>query len=433
MADIKKYEANTAKKELTIPSNPDDISSGELKLLSDDAADREQKRIRIKNAFDRPAQYKRLVNEQIILNQELLILKIKKTKDTNRIFEKKSIEGDNYSDVDYQRDLDRVNKFYDRKIETVRGKITLNSNKLRSLDDNFFGLIDPNRVKKSEEDKRKIREARAKERRIRFKLKSQIKLQLIKRFKDEPNKLRAVINGISFIATIYLQKVGTNNAKVEILVDNVLAIIEDAKTDPTVEKLKNAKNERDLALQYIQLNRIYLESLINLVNSLSLIQNILSGILAILYLIPFPSPPKVFKVISQISQAVEDLAGLLNTVNFLISKLLEDLNFQESRLLEASGFLDGNLDDLTPEDILDLIGDGLGYMNGFDYKGFRFFIREEENPAPEFVIKGNKRRYVAALDASDIERLRSDYSFTLDPNVLVEQLKLEIDKQNLVA
>ena len=63
------------------------------------------------------------------------------------------------------------------------------------------------------------------------------------------------------------------------------------------------------------------------------------------------------------------------------------------------------------------------------YKGFKFEIKEEQNP--RFVVKNNKRHYAVAVDRDGVEVLKSDYSFTLDPNDLVEQLKLVIDQRNL--
>jgi hypothetical protein len=63
------------------------------------------------------------------------------------------------------------------------------------------------------------------------------------------------------------------------------------------------------------------------------------------------------------------------------------------------------------------------------YKGFTFVIKEEVDI--KFVVKGNKRHYVVAVDTKNVEQLKSDYSFTLDPQQLVNQLKLVIDQQNL--
>jgi NADH-quinone oxidoreductase E subunit len=116
------------------------------------------------------------------------------------------------------------------------------------------------------------------------------------------------------------------------------------------------------------------------------------------------------------------------------AKLLDDLNYQESRLLQINSILDINFENLTSAEISALINDarsGLGYLKGYDYKGFRFFIKEEENP--NFIVKGNKRRYAVALNKDDNEILKSQYSFTLEPDILIEELKLIIDEKNLVA
>jgi hypothetical protein len=74
---------------------------------------------------------------------------------------------------------------------------------------------------------------------------------------------------------------------------------------------------------------------------------------------------------------------------------------------------------------------GLGYLNGFDYNGFKFYLKEENNP--NFVIRGYKRRYVVATNTSGKEIIQSDYSFTLEPEVLIDQIKVEIDLKNLLA
>ena len=63
------------------------------------------------------------------------------------------------------------------------------------------------------------------------------------------------------------------------------------------------------------------------------------------------------------------------------------------------------------------------------YKGFTFALKEENNP--KFNVRGNKRHYAVAINKNNVEIVKSDYSFTQDPNDLIEQLKLIIDQQNL--
>jgi hypothetical protein len=63
------------------------------------------------------------------------------------------------------------------------------------------------------------------------------------------------------------------------------------------------------------------------------------------------------------------------------------------------------------------------------YKGFRFVIKEENDP--KFVVRGNKRHYAVAINTREVEQIKSDFSFTLNPQQLVDQLKFIIDQQNL--
>ena len=63
------------------------------------------------------------------------------------------------------------------------------------------------------------------------------------------------------------------------------------------------------------------------------------------------------------------------------------------------------------------------------YNGFTFVVKEENDP--KYNVSGNKRHYVMAVDTKNVERLKSDYSFTLNPQQLVSQLKIIIDRQNL--
>jgi hypothetical protein len=114
--------------------------------------------------------------------------------------------------------------------------------------------------------------------------------------------------------------------------------------------------------------------------------------------------------------------------------LIDDLEYQESRLNQIGNILEQNLNNLSINDLNDLLlssSQGLGYLSGYDYKGFKFFIKEESNP--NFVVKGNKRRYATAANKDGNDVLQSSSSFTLEPDVLVEELKLQIDQKGLVA
>jgi len=120
----------------------------------------------------------------------------------------------------------------------------------------------------------------------------------------------------------------------------------------------------------------------------------------------------------------EDYASRLRNSDTLLSLLSSQNPNADSdtlkNLLNNSSLLNlsGLVNQITPT-----------LSNLGSYKGFTFFTREENDP--KFTVRGNKRHYVVAVDTKNIERIKSDYSFTLNPTQLVTQLKLVIDQQNL--
>ena len=145
-------------------------------------------------------------------------------------------------------------------------------------------------------------------------------------------------------------------------------------------------------------------------------------------------PLGVINTIDSKTKTLNDIKAsasvLLRISNKIVSKLIDDLNYQESRLLPIEGLLDSGLNNLTSSQILNL-SPQLGYLQGYDYKGFKFFVKEENNP--KFVVKGNKRKYATAVNKDGNDILKSTSSFTLSPDVLIEELKLQIDQKGLVA
>ena len=115
----------------------------------------------------------------------------------------------------------------------------------------------------------------------------------------------------------------------------------------------------------------------------------------------------------------------------LLSNEIIRLNELRDRLKEISLKLDGKtLSNLNDQELSDLSNEFLPTGGNYgSYKGFKFAIKEEQDP--RFVVKGNKRRYAVAIDRYGVEIIRSEYSFTQDPNDLIEQLKLVIDQRNL--
>ncbi len=428
------------------PSGLSDSEKEELKKLSaDQQAVKDGRNKRLKDAWGRPKLYVQKID--LLAKKKLAIInsELDYNKQINELKYRKEYDLE-YTQEQYDKDTDVIiRRYYNTNeflvengvrypigiIPTLEAEIVTLKEEINALDDNFFGLIDPNRVRRSKEDKKRLRELRKKERKNKRKNKTSLKRQLLLRWRNEPNKFKTVVNIISYIANIYIEYVGVNNAKIDTIVDEVNILIDNIKT---ADDVKKAKIQRDLAVIYINLNKNYLEKTAKLLNDVGVLNNTLSTIVSLmLFLPPTLYSPQIERIIKFLQETISDLSSLFTTGNFLIQSLQADLNDAEARLKQIGNILDLNLSNLTPEQIQSLQNGSLGYLFGYDYKGFKFYLREEEKPEPKNVIKGTKRRYAAAVDTIGKERIRSEYSFTLDPDVLIEQLKLEIDKQNLLA
>jgi len=249
----------------------------------------------------------------------------------------------------------------------------------------------------------------------------------------------SIIIVIGVLADYLLGTISIGNKKIENLVDKVNLFIKNIKTENDIQKAKLYVNRAKLI---INTNRQKLETIKTILSILEILIPLLDIILGLFKANPIPSaiPPGVgvplgtINTIDSKTKTLDDLklaaSILLRIANKIVSKLIDDLNYQESRLLPIEGLLDSGLDNLTSSQIQNL-GPQLGYLQGYDYKGFKFFIKEENNS--KFVVRGNKRRYATAVNRDGNDILVSTSSFTLSPDVLIEELKLQIDQKGLVA
>ena len=241
------------------------------------------------------------------------------------------------------------------------------------------------------------------------------------------------------LSNFLISSITIGNKRIEKVVDRVNEQIKNIRTEQDIQKARLSVNRAKLIINQ---NRVKLQTIQTVILILGILIPLLDTILNLFKSNPVPSavppgigvPLGVINTIDSKSKTLDDLklaaVVILSIISQIIAKLIDDLNFQESRLLPIEGLLDSGLDNLSSAQIANLSA-GLGYLKGYDYKGFRFFIKEEENP--NFVVKGNKRRYAVALNRDGNEILQSEYSFTLSPDILIEELKLKIDEENLVA
>jgi hypothetical protein len=312
--------------------------------------------------------------------------------------------------------LTKLDNFYTEKITTLEDQKSKLKEEYSKLNDEFYGL----KKQKDQVDRQ---------------LKGDEKDEKINNQKNKTKfrpSFTEVIDGISFVLSTILEFISINNAKIEHLVDTTNEIISKAQTKSDLEA---AKLSRDTAIIIITSNKRQLDSINSILQFLELLTTILSSLINVLSLLPpLVITGATIRLLTKLDKILNDSSSLLSVANLVVSKLIDDLNYQESRLLRLGDILDNNITELTSQEILDILNSNrnqLGYLSGMDYKGFKFYIKEENNS--KFNVKGNKRRYAVALNKEGNEILQSISSFTLDPDVLVEELKLQIDQKGLVA
>jgi hypothetical protein len=341
------------------------------------------------------------------INNNPIYLPVRVSSDDDKIENEKRVE-------DKQNAIDNINEFYKERLKNLRIQKEKLKEEFNKLNDRWFGLSKTEAEKALERNHDKQDE----------------KLNQAKNKGKKPT-FSDIVSALSFIVSTLLQFISISNKKIEELVNQVNNIISSASTKTDIDSARSARNS---ALIIISINRNYLSVVNNIISLLNQIIPILSILISVFSLLPVTfMNAGIILQFQRLQKLLSDCVSLLNVASLVTDKLIEDLNYQESRLLPLNELLDANLDNLSADDLKKLISSytQLGYLNGYDYKGFKFYIKEEEDP--KFVVKGNKRRYAVAINQKGNEVLKSKFSFTLDPNVLVEELKLIIDQKDLVS
>jgi hypothetical protein len=238
----------------------------------------------------------------------------------------------------------------------------------------------------------------------------------------------AIMYVIGYVLNNYLISLAGTVQNLTDLVNKTNDILVSASTKQDILKSKVA---RDAAIA--ELNRAFSQIAV-IRNYLQLLQDLLtifSLVLRVLLLIPFPITAKVSEQITKAILTLDALLIMVAIMNSALSNILDQIGALEATLLPLNELIDQAINNnLSPGDINALLNKSkLGLIEGTVYRGFTFGILEENDP--RFVVAGNKRRYAVIYDRSGFIVLQSKPSFTLDPYVLVEELKLIIDEQNL--
>jgi len=241
--------------------------------------------------------------------------------------------------------------------------------------------------------------------------------------------------------TNLLVNVAVQNTRLQELVDTTNEIIDAADTP---EKIQQAIVARNNALKIIddqerKLN--ILRILITILRIVIVICVIAIIVLTIIYSIPPPGglgpvmPPPIKRIVKRLKKIVETLALALPIISSILVQSLAELEDFRQQLRDVNDLLENKLEsntDINNNNVGDVRGNIQPGILPETYKGFKFAIREESGPNSK-VVRGYKRHYAVAIDTNNVEVLKSELSFTLDPNDLIDQLKLIIDRENLIA
>jgi hypothetical protein len=386
------------------------------------------------------------------------------------------------TEEEYQAEVALENASYEK------GKKIIDDN-LAGLEDRLKRIIlDP--YKKAKENYLKFKADIAKKKIDRDSFKTLIKSEKVQQLNK--NLFKTLVAITATLLTEQLIKIIADSNNLQELVDKTNDIIDAAQT---INELNQARIARNSCISKINQQENRIRAVLNVLNVLNIILTVFGILVALLNAIPgFPAPvAKKLATLWVNAKQIRDGIGV--TLSILIPMLqsaitiLEDLKNQlreinqriEDKTLqlldddELSSYLEGiknssedpscttsrfpgeidqdyynrlrrstcikdllakqnptaNPLDLSNAGLLDL-SQQITPPNNNDfgtYKGFKFVIKEENDS--KFVVRGNKRHYAVAINTREVEQVKSDLSFTLNPQQLVDQLKFIIDQQNL--
>ena len=225
--------------------------------------------------------------------------------------------------------------------------------------------------------------------------------------------------------TILISKLAVQNSNLQTLVDNTNDIIDNAQTP---EQLDNARVSRNSAYNVLDNNE---RTFIRIQESLQIIQIIITVtqiLIPLLFLLPVPPLPLIEELQKKLSLA----QIVLITLTALLIPIIDELNDLKAQLKTVDNKLDLETINTNSLDNLNALLNSIKQPKDEIYKGFKLKIKEDQDPRT-FVKDSIKRHYAVALDKYNVEVIKSNYSYTLEPQILIDQLKIIIDQQNLQA
>jgi hypothetical protein len=330
----------------------------------------------------------------------------------------------------FERSIQILEDTFDEELALNQQKLDLARQKLEELVTGPYANIEKERIRLERKKKR-----------VKTKLtEDQVKAKKAAVKKVLSNAAKTLAPIVALQASRILFNIITANKKIQLLVDNANEIIEAAVTRQDID---NARVVRNSVLSIINDSERKLESLRKTIKTLNTIISILNIVLRLIILVAsFPKvggiPIAILLKIEKLQRLLDSLSVILSIIQGLLDAKLNNLNDLKSQLRNLNNILDNALiNNLSDQDLRAFIDNIQNQQPSIpEYKGFRFAIKEEETLGAQqaVVVRGNiRRKYAVAIDKDGVEVLKSEFSFTLDPSDLIEQLKIIIDQQELQA
>jgi hypothetical protein len=222
-------------------------------------------------------------------------------------------------------------------------------------------------------------------------------------------------------------------------------IITSAEVVVYKQKYDRLVNNYNRIFRVVNSARQRLKTIDRVVASLNTTVNVLSVVVTTLQLLPAPAQFTLLGIImvlsnrlNSASSTISEIKKFLNSVTIVLATLISRYNtllnslvilndtlqqillllttksseFKADNALEDSSILEGFFNNIITND--------LG-----TYKEFKFVLRIEDDP--KFNIGDIRRRYAVAIK-NNKDIYFSDRSYTLNPEILIDQLKLQIDQ-----
>jgi hypothetical protein len=365
------------------------------------------------------------------INHRLKLLQL----DFKHTPKKQAING-NVVDIPAELDDEKYNKAVANENSNYQIAVALNTREQEKVQKDIDDYLkDPFKKQREAREKRKAKRKKAKSRTKEEKRKARrAKLKAVYR---NAKKILAPI--LVLYLTEEISKVIAQNDSIRKLVNDTNEIITTANLSNDTVQLNDAKVKRDTAIKIINDNEQKIFDVQQKIAEISLYIAIFEVILAILSAIPIPVsvPPgiglpvnvitKIIALLQRADKLITALSAIIPAVLICLERAIMILEEYKSQLLDINGQID---DAAASNPNLPSLMD-INKFGDYDkeYKGFRFAIKQDNDP--KYVIAGNHRHYAVAYDAANVPVLRSEYSYTLNPDDLIEQLKIKIDQTSL--